>query len=707
MKFFIFMTVVITLNLNAQQKQPTSQKELEETLKKAQQQLDRLSAEDKKLLEKMGIPTKLSSRPPGTSESQFGAATGNDEIPKKNPALVNSISKQALTTATVGEYTKTVYTYIDKNLAPNRKTIGQKLHQSLLAEHYDAQSIGNVAVGLWASGIPDIALYLSALALNSSPGNTDLTSNFSAMLTMGGMAHKAIPLLEYLNKQFPSNTTLLNNLGQAWFQLGEIEKADAFLEKVVGLFANHPQANYTQCLIQESKGNKNAAIEKMKKSLAYSYSADKVNKLRKLGYSVKAADMRIPFRPDPDPLGLANFKRPEVPESFVTEMKLNTEWDEFQKQLQDKISTLATEMIPKQKATAQKAEQVFDQYKNGGIASMDHNNQWGENIYRTIAEKNLSQMNKDGGATYRLRIAKKQIDDIFKDFKTKELLQRKAIEKESSVVAENDSELGRKGEDLGYDICVVQRKYSEWVYAKYNKPLEQAYKNYLHQLYLKITEEIYWRQFTTEPDQFTEKVMNAQIEWLSALSGSRYIGTKLYGNDCGVPETKLSRYRLTHFEDINCQYRSQLDFVFAKQIYECGKARVEFNMGKFSGNLNFKSDDAGNNRFVRGTLEANVFDKSISVDKGPVEIGASVKAGVGVEFTSRGVEDFYVTAEASASVKSNIVKTFDQHISEAHGNHQPSMGDAQLGDKGIDIGVKGRMSLISGNSSTNVFVNAP
>jgi hypothetical protein len=146
-----------------------------------------------------------------------------------------------------------------------------------------------------------------------------------------------------------------------------------------------------------------------------------------------------------------------------------------------------------------------------------------------------------------------------------------------------------------------------------------------------------------------------------------------------------------------------------KIISECGKSRIEFDAGRLSGNLNFKFDDAGNNRFVKGTIEATAIDKTISINKGPVQVGASVKAGMGVEFTSRGIEDVYVTGEASVNIKSNIIDRFDDHISEANtsGTAQPGMGDAQLSDKGVEVGVKGRMSLISGNTSTNVFVNTP
>ena len=205
---------------------------------------------------------------------------------------------------------------------------------------------------------------------------------------------------------------------------------------------------------------------------------------------------------------------------------------------------------------------------------------------------------------------------------------------------------------------------------------------------------------------FEAAIITSQKEWLAAISNSRYIVTKKYGN-CTPQENKGSRYKLADFDDMHCAFISVLDFGKYKQIVECGKMRIEFDAGPLSGNLNFKMGNNGKDRFVKGTVEATVIDKTVSVKKGPLQIGASVKAGVGVEFTNRGVEDVYVTGEAAVSAKSNIIKTFDDHISEASGGDksQPGMSDAGLGDKGIEIGVSGKMSLISGNTMTNVFVN--
>lgn len=486
-----------------------------------------------------------------------------------------------------------------------------------------------------------------------------------------------------MSKEYPDNTTILNNLGQAWFYLGEINKADANLEKVVKAFAYHPQANYTQCLIQQSKGNTPKAIEKMKNSLAYSYSLDKINILRKMGYKVKGSDMRKPFRPDPDPLGLHNILRPDVPTTYAEELKLTADWDAFQKQANEKMMKLGKDLIPYQQAANQKAQEAYKKFENKkaeDILKMKANAALPDNIYTVKAEKNLEEINKDGGAGYRLIKVKAEIDALKKDFETKDEAQRKSLEKQYSIIADKETELAHKGENIGFDNCVVQQKYSEWVYANYNKPLEEAYKNYLHQLYIKINEELYWQQFVQDDASFEVTKIAAKKEWLSAVSGLRYITTKRYG-DCTPQEEKSSDYKLGNYDDMHCKYISTLDIKVWKQIFECGKSRIEFDAGRLSGNLNFNLDDKGNTHFVKGTVEATAIDKSKSIGKGPLQINANVKAGVGVEFTSRGVEDVYATGEASVTVGSNTVS-------------DPA---GVVSDPSVTVGVSGRMSLISGN----------
>ncbi|HWC52238.1 MAG TPA: hypothetical protein VG676_01545 [Chitinophagaceae bacterium] len=671
----------------AQQTNPTNNKEVQDKIKQAQQELDKLTPEQKKMMEQMGISANIPSLPNGATDDQIALAAGNDGVPKRNAALINAIPKIVLTSATVSSYIKTLNEYVEKNISANAMTFGQQVYAALKTNKYDALEIGNIALGYWLNGDLEPAVFLMSRACADNSSDADLQSNYAAMLSMAGAPHKAIPLLEYLNKLYPDNTTILNNLGQAWFYLGETDKANSNLEKVVKAFAYHPQANYTQCLIQEAKGNKTNAIEKMKNSLAYSYSLDKVNKLSKLGYSVKGSDMRIPFHPDPDPLGLRNFVRPDVPTSYNEELRLSADWDAFQKQVNEKDLDLGKALIPYQQANALQAQKMYDQYTKakGDVSKMKTNGTTSDNIYRKTAEKKLEAMSKDGGAAYRLKRAKAVIDELMKDFIAKDEAQRKALEKANSITATKETELAKKGENIGFDNCVVQQKYSEWVYANYNKPLEEAYKNYLHQLYLKITEELYWKQFVQDDATFEATKLTAKKEWLEAMGNTRYLATNKYGK-CEPVENKTSRYKLADFDDMHCTYKTTLDFGVYKQTFECGKASVSFDAGKLSGNFNFKYDDAGNNKLVKSTIEATVINKEISTSKGPLQVGASVKAGMGVEFTSNGIEDVYATGEAKVTAGSDTVSDPAGIVS----------------DPSVSITASGRMSLISGNVSGGI-----
>ncbi len=112
---------------------------------------------------------------------------------------------------------------------------------------------GHIAAGLWATGNAKIALYLMGKICAAAPV-TDNLNNYASMLSMMGAEQLAIPILNNLNTKFPHNSTLLNNLGQAWFGLGEISKAEKYLDSTIRLYAYHSQANYTKAVIEESRG---------------------------------------------------------------------------------------------------------------------------------------------------------------------------------------------------------------------------------------------------------------------------------------------------------------------------------------------------------------------------------------------------------------------------------------------------------------------
>lgn len=690
---FVFsLALLFTSSVPAQSKNPTTTKETQDKIKQAQQQLDNLTPEQKKMMEQMGISTKTPSLPTGATDADINAAVGGEfgGVPGKNAALIAAIPKITLTSANMATYLADVNKYIVNHLSFEGKTSGEYFYKGLKSNNYTTLSIANTATGLWASGQLETAIYMLGKTAADDVKNTDNLSNLAAMLSMAGAPHMAIPLLEYLNKLFPGNSTILNNLGQAWFYMGVIDKADTYLQQTIRAFAYHPQANQTECLIQQSKGNTAKAVEHMKNSLKYSYSLDKLNTLRKLGYSVKGNDMHKPFRPDPDPLGLRSFTRPGYPKNYDEEVQLKYVWDNFQKDIENKMQLLNKALQPLINLKMQQAQNAFDTISRKNMKNLSSTSAGPSRLYQQNAQRNLNDMGKDGGQEYRLKIAKKKVDDLIKSFQSEKDKARRNFEKQFSTTTTQETELAKKGENIGYDICKVNRAYSEWVYKNYNQPLEQAYNDYLHQLRLKTEEELYWKQFIQEENDFAATQINAKKEWLVALSASRYLETAYItaNNVCPAPvPDKEKRVKLGDFDDMHCKYHSALNFGLGNKIEtHCNKLVVTFDAKVLSGNLNYKSDKDGVDRFVSGTIEATVINKEVSANAGPLQAGASVKAGVGVEISRNGIEDVYVTGEAGVKVGSSVVD-------------DPA---GIVNNPSVEITASGKISLISGNMSGGI-----
>ncbi len=113
-------------------------------------------------------------------------------------------------------------------MLPAAKNKAGEIYKALKQKGAGSDEIGNAAAALWMAGRTQIALCLMAQVCGSDAGNIDNLSNYASMLTMAGAPETAIPILNNLNSRFRKNTTILNNLGQAWFAMGETEKAGKY-----------------------------------------------------------------------------------------------------------------------------------------------------------------------------------------------------------------------------------------------------------------------------------------------------------------------------------------------------------------------------------------------------------------------------------------------------------------------------------------------
>ena len=220
------------------------------------------------------------------------AATFSFTIPPLSPKL-NQLP-QPLTTESYKTYIQQLYTSISKAVKPNEKkkaddyVKNKKLTQS--------KDISNSALASWLQNAPAASLYLYSKAVVANPSDALAANNFSAFLMMGGLPEKSIPVLEYWNKQKPGEATLLSNLGNAYYRLGDVDKAMKYLQQCVQYDTLNPIANKMLCLMYLKKGNTKKAEEHGTKSLTTSYDEQVVAILRQLDNKTKPGEImsRLP-----------------------------------------------------------------------------------------------------------------------------------------------------------------------------------------------------------------------------------------------------------------------------------------------------------------------------------------------------------------------------------------------------------------------------
>src|SRR5574337_1832616 len=118
-----FILLLAEINISAQSSNPTTTKEIQDKLKQTQQQLDKLTPEQKKMMEQMGMSPNGLTMPTGITDADVKAAVNGDAfgVPSKNTTLIAAIPKIILTAAMLPSYIKSLNDYINKGLAADAK----------------------------------------------------------------------------------------------------------------------------------------------------------------------------------------------------------------------------------------------------------------------------------------------------------------------------------------------------------------------------------------------------------------------------------------------------------------------------------------------------------------------------------------------------------------------------------------------------------
>lgn len=269
--------------------------------------------------------------------SKAPAAAFNFTIPPRSPKL--SQLPQPLTTESYNSYIQQLYTAVSNAVKPAEKNKADDYVKN--KNLTQSKDISNTAFAAWLQNAPTASLYLYSKALAANPSDALAANNFSAFLMMGGLPEKSVPILEYWNRQKPGEAVILSNLGNAYYRLGDVNKAMAYLQQCVQKDSLHPTANKILCLLYLKKGDTKKAKDHGTKSLTTSHDEQVVDILRELDNKIKPGEIMSRLHAKEFPL-LKRIKLPSMPSSLDDMEQFKIDLEKEKKSLDITIADIAS-----------------------------------------------------------------------------------------------------------------------------------------------------------------------------------------------------------------------------------------------------------------------------------------------------------------------------------------------------------------------------
>jgi Flp pilus assembly protein TadD len=223
-----------------------------------------MSADEKAEMRKMMKAVMPALQDQNYNTADYPEFTSNKQlVPKKDLARIKAIPVKNLVQADISGFATNLY----NKLIAKGDAVEIALAKKIIALNPNANAVGSAAVLCMMQGHPQAAMALSIKAVQTDPSNANWQNNMASLLTQYGYAEQAIPVLQKLKNQFPGNSTVLNNLGQAWLALGELDSAEINIKRAGRLNPYHPEAKETEGILEETNGNPEKAADDYVKAI--------------------------------------------------------------------------------------------------------------------------------------------------------------------------------------------------------------------------------------------------------------------------------------------------------------------------------------------------------------------------------------------------------------------------------------------------------
>ena len=459
-----------------------SQKEIDEAMQKMQRQLEKLTPEQRRMIE--DAQRQFMSQP----------AVGSDDdivVPKRDAGRIARIPSAPLTGAQLKAHVESLQPKIANALTPAARDRAQKIESELRKGPDVAARMSAAASGLASWGAWPEATYLMGKAALMSGGARDL-NNLAAFLTMQRAGQAAVPILQTLNARYPDNSTILNNLGQAWFELGEVKEAERVLTLAVRRAPNHPQANVTKSRIEEARGDKAAAVESMRMAIQGGFSEEKAQRLAKLGGKLKPGDVRWTMKLPADTLGLSKFVPPPYAKKAPELLTLAPQWKEFQANVLAQSQRFKTQVD----ALAKQTPWLADAALSGPLTAK---------AYRITSLDSANWSRRRQAA-----------HDGYKSAVRFEQQERRSLEAQLAAIHEDERKRCARVPG-GCDTCPQELPVIDKYLEASSARLEPARRELLDFERQSANERLYYAQFMQSQRSFEFTVTQAKVEYLNIL----------------------------------------------------------------------------------------------------------------------------------------------------------------------------------------------
>lgn len=661
MKVLLFIFLFASMHSLAQNDQnndklPTDA-EMKEMMAEMEKSMNELTPEERKQMEEMGVKLPDLKKMQEMAKTAANAPAHSEVlVPTRDAARIASIPKGSLSKSALPGYLQTIQRRIDTKVDNKTKMKAEATYRWIKSQYKSPGAVANAGVGCWAFGKPGAALILMSKACADDPTNTDHLNNYAAMLTMSDGEDLALPILQYLNRQHPKNSTILNNIAHAWFGLGEITKASQYVDSTLKLCAWHPQANSIKARILETKGKKSEAVKAHKESISRMYSGEKQDHLNDMDYKLKSGDIVWNQPLKNDALGLSTFRCPAFPRSVQTSEELKPAWEAFRRECQSSIDRLQAQYQIAETAAAEKTQRRMKEIMNSPQLAAS-----GDPLLPPVAPKAFVKLHHpmNANSSTQIALAKRQrwleaaksIEDIRKAYFNELALLDKAYEKR----------FGEGKENPFTDFCGARKKIQDNFLNTTNTILETAFLDYIKALRLAINDELYFALNTESEEKYEATVLRQKFTWLGALRNAAVEFQDGAHPACRKIEVKPAvAGPLPEFEDANCAYKSKLNFIFGTITSECSRLKAELHSDVVNMGWETKMSDRDGagflDEFQRCTIEVG-YSKDVSVGQGPLKLEGEANVSAFVEIDRNGVSDAGVKVTAEVKAKSSVVDT--------------------------------------------------